>query len=221
MVGGSPGSIWLPLLSESVSLGVCPPLLCIHYGSTLPLMETLESFTSPPSIMSFKLFPYFLFLTSPLFPPPQLHAFSAKSRPPSFICSPPPTPPTLHHLTPAPVHIISPNSLSQAISLGQRLPGRPPSPPPPFLTLSFLASLVSCHLLVLLRMSGAITLTPPDQSRTFTPSPMFFSVAHGPPFIPLSLSLFFLMFPALENYKRIVRFAAKSFGFSPLLDKNM
>lgn len=34
--GGSPGSIWLPLLSESVSLCVRLPLLCIHYGSTLP-----------------------------------------------------------------------------------------------------------------------------------------------------------------------------------------
>lgn len=59
------------LCSQRLSLSVSPSSLY-----PLPLhssiMETLESFTSLLSIMSFKLFPYFLFLTSLLFFPPLL-----------------------------------------------------------------------------------------------------------------------------------------------------
>lgn len=117
--GSSPGSILLPC-SQSLSPFVSPssfyPLL-LHFS----IMETLKSFTSQPSIMSFKLFPYFLFLTSLLFlcsttfpslrllilsssPPPPLGSRSSLS---SHIVSCP------HHIT---------NSLSQAISLHASLP---------------------------------------------------------------------------------------------------
>ncbi len=52
------------MLSVSVSMSPSSlyPLLP-HFS----IMETLESFTSLLSVMSFELFPYFLFLTSPLF----------------------------------------------------------------------------------------------------------------------------------------------------------
>lgn len=117
--GSSPGSILLSC-SQSLSPFVSPsslyPLL-LHFS----IMETLESFTSLLSIMSFKLFPYFLFLTSLLFlcsttfpsltllilsssPPPPLGSRSSLS---SHIVSCP------HHIT---------NSLSQAISLLASLP---------------------------------------------------------------------------------------------------
>lgn len=125
-------------------------------------METLESFTSLLSIMSFKLFPSFLFLTSPLFSP--FYAFRSSVNlvllPPSLLLSPVSTGLWVisivsHSLLSPSYHPTACHRQSVCMS---RFPGWPPPPPPPFLALVFLTSLISRRLLVLLRVSAVITL---------------------------------------------------------------
>lgn len=132
--------------------------LPLHFS----LMETLYSFTSLLSITSFKLFSYFPFLTSPLFPSVQhFQLFFCPSSPSlprssavstglwviSIVSRP-------HHIT---QQLVTGNQSACLASLDAP-PHSPTQPPLLFLALVFLTSLVSRRLLVLLCVSGVITL---------------------------------------------------------------
>lgn len=117
------------------------PLL-FHFS----IMETLESFTSPLSIMSFKLFPYFLFLT-----------FSLSSSLKSCLL---PLSTALGVISVVTQRLLSPSYHQQLVTGNQ--PACLNSPHEPLLLLFslliFLTSLVSRHLLFLLHVSVVITL---------------------------------------------------------------
>lgn len=83
-------ALLLPFVSRlSGRLSLHPLVLCIHYRCTFPLMETLESFTLLPYIMSLKFLPHvaLTFFPSILLP---------VSTPAVFFPDPPP-PPLPHH----------------------------------------------------------------------------------------------------------------------------
>lgn len=147
-------ALLVPFVSRlSGRLSLHPLVLCIHYRCTFPLMETLESFTLLPYIMSLKLLPHLAQTFSPpfSFPSPRL-LFSPPS--PPFVClRSSPIISRRHHIT---QQLVAGN---QSACLTP--PDGPPPPPSRPCSSSSSSALISWCLPVLLHVSRIITLRSP------------------------------------------------------------
>lgn len=146
-----------PRLSGRLSLH--PLVLCIHYRSTFSLMETLESFTLLPYIMSLKLLPH---LAQTFFPSIFLPVSTPAAPTPPVCLRSSPIISRRHHIT----HQLVAGNQSACLTS----PDGPPPPPSRPCSSSSSSPLISRCLPVLLHVSRIITLRSPRTIRGYLSS---------------------------------------------------